>query len=863
MARRADNKEDTLAPLTANVRLLGGMLGDTITTFEGKRIFDKVEALRRLSQKSRLGDKTAPRAIEQELAGLSHAEKYKVAKAFTEFLRLANLCEQVHRIRRRNDYRRLGKDAQRASPYDTFERLRARGLPEKTIREAMRDVQIELVLTAHPTEAMRPQAVRAYRDLSIALLKLDHDTLAPYERDVVMRDVASLITQLWLSGAVRERKPTPVDEARYGLEVAERILWRAIPDFHHLMSAAYKEVVGDMAGVYPRPIRFGSWMGGDRDGHPGVTADITRKVLREASNAATAKYLIALKNLRENFAFDKDGESAELHDYCLSQIAKAERRLREFRRTLSGLTRNELLSILYDMQDYLHKNKAGALAGVPLQELIWRIRVFGLCFLKLDIRQSSDRHAAAVEEILGTAYAKADEAKKITLLEKAIRATKFRLPKKLSADTAEVIDTLRVYNEFPGEFFGPYIISMAETVSDLLGVQFLMKAAGVKANIPISPLFETPASLKSAVNTMAALYNSRVYRKHAGAEQQIMVGYSDSSKRGGYLAAAWEIYGLQTSLLAIGKKHGLQTTFFHGRGGSVARGGGPIETALLALPRPMETKRIRITEQGEVIDSKFGLPGVAERTMELYLSGFLDAVLSKPQPRHAAWDKAMQRIADVSEKAFRKTIYETPEFMDHFQQLTPAPELGLLKIGSRPGRRKKGGGLDSMRAIPWVFGWTQSRTMLPAWLGVGDALNAEIAAGNLEQLREMYAEWPFFQAVTDLVEMVVAKADAEITRYYSQLLVEPRLQYLTEEYLHRLQSTGEMLRKVTARDDLLEKSPVLARSIRIRTPYVDVLNILQAHLLKEYRSLKNPPKELRKTLALTIGGISAGMRNTG
>lgn len=418
-----------LAPLSANIRLLGGILGETITLFEGKKIFDKVETLRRLSQKSRLGDKNAAKSIEKELHGLSHSEKYKVAKAFTEFPRLANLCEQVHRIRRRNDYRRAGKDAQRASPYETFERLRKRGISEKTIHDAMRDVQIDLVLTAHPTEAMRPQAVRAYRDLSISLLKLDTGELAPYAQEVEMRNITSIITQMWLSGAVRDRKPTPVDEARYGLEVAERILWRAIPDFHHLMSAAYKECVGDMSQLYPRPIRFGTWMGGDRDGHPGVTGKITRKVLREASNAATKRYLVALESLRDTFAFDKDKGSADIQKFCLARIHEAETRLRAFRRDLSGLTRNELLAIFYEMQAYLAKHKADALGRVPLQELIWRVRVFGLCFLKMDIRQSSDRHTSAVEEILGEAYAQATDAQKIKLLEKRCTAKSRPCPK--------------------------------------------------------------------------------------------------------------------------------------------------------------------------------------------------------------------------------------------------------------------------------------------------------------------------------------------------------------------------------------------------------------------------------------------------
>jgi phosphoenolpyruvate carboxylase len=404
---------------------------------------------------------------------------------------------------------------------------------------------------------------------------------------------------------------------------------------------------------------------------------------------------------------------------------------------------------------------------------------------------------------------------------------------------------------------------MAANASDVLAPLFLMKVAGVTDKVRICPLFETPDALEKACAIMDDLYKIPVYRAHAGTHQQIMVGYSDSAKRGGYMNSAWEIYRLQSGLQAVGHKYKIKTTFFHGRGGSVARGGGPIETALLALPRPHQSGTIRVTEQGEAINAKFGLPEVAERTMELYLSGFLEAMLSKPEKQPASWIAAMDRLAHHSASVFRKVVYEQPDFMKHYTQLTPTAELSLLKIGSRPGRRKKDGGLESLRAIPWVFGWTQSRTLLPAWLGIAEALEAEISAGNLKVLQDMYKRWPFFQSVIDLVEMVVAKADVEVTRYYSALLVEPSLQWMTEDYLARLAETKKTLLKVVQRKKLLETSKVLDRSIRIRSPYVDVLNILQAHLLKEYRALSRPPAALRKTLALTIGGISAGMRNTG
>ena len=857
---------NTQAPLAENIRFLGNILGETIAHFEGKKVFQKVESLRRLSHKMRLGDEKAHKLIEKELENASFDEKYKIAKAFTEFLRLANLCEQTHRIRRRYDYSRAGSKPQAASPKDTFTRLLKSGLSKAAIRKALAEVQIELVLTAHPTEAMMPQAIRAYRNLSDCLLKLDSAEYAPLDRQLIEQDIRSIVTHLWLSGVVRNRKPTPLDEARYGLELTERILWRAVPHFHYQMNAAFKDVIGDMSTLYPRPIRFASWMGGDRDGHPGVTADITRKAMQETSHAVTARYIAAIADLRHIFVFDHDGRGETLQKGCQKRLDAMEKKLKDFRREIHEgrpqFSRNEFLAMLYELQKFLKRNKADVLAKEPLQELIWRVRVFGLCFLKLDVRQSSDIHEAAVASLI-KGYKDMAEPQRVKALVSALRGAKKPLPHSLPDLTREMLSTMRVYDEVPTDFMGPYIISMAEHPSDLLAVQFLMKAAGLKTKVNICPLFETPDSLAAARDVMTALYAIPAYKKHAGDLQEIMVGYSDSAKRGGYLNSAWEIHQLQSALISIGKKNGIKTTFFHGRGGSVARGGGPIETALLALPRPHASHRIRITEQGEQINAKFGLPEVAERTMELYLSGFLEAVLSKPHKQNGKWAGIMDRLAKNSAATFRQVVYETPDFMAHYRELTPTDELGLMKIGSRPGRRKKDGGLDSLRAIPWVFGWTQSRTLLPAWLGIGEAIDMEIGAGNLKLLQDMYKRWPFFQSVIDLVEMVIAKADAEVTQYYSDTLVEPKLQYLTDDYLARLRETGKALLRVTGRKRILEKSPVLARSIRLRTPYVDVLNILQVHLLKEYRGMSRPPAALAKTLALTIGGISAGMRNTG
>lgn len=858
--------QNTLKPLSDNIHLLGDILGDTLQQLEGPRVFNTVEKLRRLAQKARLGRKDAHREIEQILKNLTHDDKYKTVKAFTEFLRLANLCEQVHRIRRRHDYRLAGKAPQRAAPLDTFQRLLKSGIPAAQIKQALLDIQIELVLTAHPTEAELPQAIRTYRDLSACLLKLDSKELASFDRNLVLQEIRSLIMQLWLSSAVRDEKPTPVDEARYGLELAERILWYTVPHFHYQMSDAYKQAVGDMSQVFPHPIRFSSWMGGDRDGHPGVTAVVTREVLLETSAAACKRYLEALADLRHMLGFSADEKGLRLRKTCHRQLDALTVKLNEFQKQLGKTTprfnRDDFLKALYTLQKFLQKSGLEALAKDPLQQLIWRVRIFGLSFLKLDIRQSADVHEAALQELLGAKYAQASEPEKIRLLTAALRKP-VKPHGKTSAQTKEAIKTLQLYQTMPAEFLGPYIISMAANVSDMLGVQFLMKAAGVTRKVPICPLFETPDSLQNATSTMQALYAIPAYKKHVGHDQHIMIGYSDSAKRGGYLNAAWEIHKLQSNLTKLGKKFGIKSVFFHGRGGSVARGGGPIETALMALPRPHLSRTIRITEQGEAINAKFGLPEVAERTMELYLSGFMESLLSKPEKIEPEWITTMERLAQNASAAFRAVVYEDPDFMQHYMQITPTGELGLLNIGSRPGRRKKDNGLEGLRAIPWVFGWTQSRTLLPAWLGIVEALDADIKAGNLKRLQKMYQNWPFFRSVMDLVEMVVAKADVQITEYYSTLLVSPALQGMTKDYMKRLARTKKTLKSVMQHKEILETMPVLARSIRLRSPYVDVLNILQAHLLKEYRSHAKPPASLCRTLALTMGGISAGMRNTG
>lgn len=847
-----------LTPLRENIRLLGDILGETIAAAEGRDFFDKVEHIRQLSKTARergRGHNAARDRLAKLLQASSEAEQYKIAKAFTEFLQLVNVAEQAHRMRRRRDYRARGKMPQKSSPDDLFSRLLKRGVAPAAIKRALRDMNIELIITAHPTEVMMPGAIRAYRDLADSLLALDNTALAPEERDELTDDIRAIILRQWRSRAVRRNRPTPQDEARYGIELTEKILWDAVPMFFRQLRAAYRRKIGSMADLFPNPIRFGSWMGGDRDGHPGVTAKVTREVLDMSRAAAQRLYTQELDTLAAKLSFKtEEARDAALQDRLQWHIA-------ELRGSVAAprvvfMKKLEALKTLLQAHDLL------PIVERELQNLIWRVRVFGMGLLKLDIRQASDVHMRAVDTLL-PGYAALDEDAKIARLSKALKARNRPLPKKMPKETREVLDTIAVLRDYPPGLFGNYIISMAGDASDLLAVQFLMRAAGVTARIPICPLFETPDTLERAATVMQRLYAIPAYRRYAGGHQEIMVGYSDSGKRGGYMRSLWDIYTLQEQLTRIGRKRGIETAFFHGRGGAIARGGGPIESVLQMMPRPQQSRRIRITEQGEIINTKFGLPGIAGRTMERYLSGMMDAIFAAKKPVPRKWRAVMEKLAATSAAAFRAAVYEDPQFMAHFNALTPAREMALLKIGSRPGSRKKGGGLENMRAIPWIFSWTQPRVMLPAWLGVAEALEKVRREEGDGVLHAMYRGWPFFTAIIDMIEMSTALADPDVASYYSDMLVPPALQGKTDAYLRALAATRRLVLGIKGEGQLLARNPVLRNAVDTRTPYVDVLNTLQAQVLKAYRNGDKRHTAAKNTLAVTFGGIAAGMHNTG
>jgi phosphoenolpyruvate carboxylase len=848
------------SPLQDNIRLLGDILGETILACEGRAFLQKIETLRHLAKKSHMSKKEHDRTQVEIASILMHTDsagQYKIAKAFTAFMQLVNVAEQTHRIRRRRQYRANGHAPQKSSPDDILTRLLKSGVKPGKIKQALSGMNIELVITAHPTEVMLPETIHAYRNLSSNLLALDNTALAPEEREQLNDNIRAIILRQWKARVIRDKPPTPQDEARYGIELTEKILWEAVPLFFRELRASYRREIGDMAEVSPCPIRFASWMGGDRDGHPGVTAQVTREVLQMSMAAAKRLYAHEITTLTKKLSFLPEDRSKvqfqkRLHNHLeqLGHIVEA------------GVSRESFMQRLEALKAFLQEHDLLPIVEKELQNLIWRLRVFGFSLLKLDIRQSSAVHKRAVAAFI-PGYEALDEEKKVAHLLTAIAKSRISQPKILPKETREVLATMALLHQYPAELFGDYIISMAAEASDILAVQLLLKAAGVKRKIPISPLFETPETLASAAGVMARLYAIPAYRRYVGQQQEIMLGYSDSGKRGGYMRSLWDIYLLQEDLTREGLRHGIETVFFHGRGGALARGGGPIESVMAMMPRPQKLLRMRMTEQGEIINAKFGMPGIAGRTMERYLAGMMEARFEKQAPIPPLWRQTMEQLAKTSAGAFRETVYDDPDFMKHFEELTPVRELHLLKIGSRPGSRKKGHDLESMRAIPWVFSWTQPRIMLPAWKGVARALQEEIAQGREQILRDMYRAWPFFTAIIDMIEMSTALADPAVTEYYSRLLVEKDLQPKTDLYMDELNAARHLLLRIKGQTELLAQNPVLRRGIEVRTPYVDVLNILQANLLKKYRAGGRQHPDIKNTLALTFSGISAGMHNTG
>ncbi|SEM33967.1 Phosphoenolpyruvate carboxylase, type 1 [Pseudomonas sp. ok272] len=874
---------DIDARLREDVHLLGELLGNTIRDQYGDGFLDKIEQIRKGAKADRRGSMDAE--LSASLNQLRDDELLPVARAFNQFLNLANIAEQYQLIHRREESQPAPFEA-RVLP-ELLARLRAEGHSAESLARQLARLEIELVLTAHPTEVARRTLIQKYDAIAAQLAAQDHRDLTSAERGQIQQRLQRLIAEAWHTEEIRRTRPTPVDEAKWGFAVIEHSLWQAVPSYLRKADQALHAATGLRLPLEAAPIRFASWMGGDRDGNPNVTAAVTREVLLLARWMAADLYLRDVDQLAADLSMQqadaalraKAGDSAEPYRAVLKQLRERLRATRNWAQaSLAANTpapaevlqhNRELLDPLELCFQSLHACGMGVIADGPLLDCLRRAVTFGLFLVRLDVRQDAARHASAMTEItdyLGLGrYEDWDEAARIRFLMAELHNRRPLLPAhfKPSADTAEVLATCREVAAAPGASLGSYVISMAGAASDVLAVQLLLKESGVLRPMRVVPLFETLADLDNAGPVIEQLLLLPGYRARLQGPQEVMIGYSDSAKDAGTTAAAWAQYRAQERLVEICREQQVELLLFHGRGGTVGRGGGPAHAAILSQPPGSVAGRLRTTEQGEMIRFKFGLPDIAEQNLNLYLAAVLEATLLPPPPPEPAWRGMMDALAADGVAAYRAVVRENPQFVEYFRQSTPEQELGRLPLGSRPAKRRAGG-IESLRAIPWIFGWTQTRLMLPAWLGWEAALSNALARGEGALLAQMREQWPFFRTRIDMLEMVLAKADADIARSYDERLVAPELLPLGAHLRDLLSQACAVVLGLTGQSQLMAHSPETLEFIRLRNTYLDPLHLLQAELLARSRQpnvLQGSPVE--QALLVSVAGIAAGLRNTG
>ncbi|MDR6629818.1 phosphoenolpyruvate carboxylase [Acinetobacter lwoffii] len=888
------------APLREDVRLLGNLLGETLKLHAGQDLFNQIEQIRALSKGARDGQVEAEKQLEQLFLSLEDAEILPLTRAFTHFLNFANIAEQYHVVRRRRQSE-FDDTAESPNPLvPLFEKFKQQEISADTLYQQICELKIELVLTAHPTEVSRRTLIQKYDGINNALSKFDQQKLTPRERQAVLADLKQLISSAWQTDEIRQHRPTPIDEAKWGFTTIEQTLWNAIPKFIRELNGMVQAQCGQNLPLDVAPVRFASWMGGDRDGNPNVTHTVTQEVLWLSRWKAADLYVRDIENLRWELSIQQcSPEISEAlgqpHPEPYREYLRDTRtRLKATRHWLAEKlkgndaddslvikSKDELLQPLLTCYRSLMDCNLAEIANGSLLDFIYRVNSFGIELLKLDIRQESGRHRQAISAIteylgLGNFETWTEQARQNFLLQE-LQSKRPLLPKHLNEpagsliehpDVQEVFATMRTLAEQPSESLGAYIISMAEYPSDVLAVLLLQKEAGIEQALRVVPLFETLKDLDGAAATMSTLFNMHWYKQHIQGKHEVMIGYSDSAKDAGFMSANWAQYRAQEELTAVAQQHGVQLTLFHGRGGSISRGGAPTQQALFSQPPGSISGAIRVTEQGEMIRFKFGLEEIALQNLEIYTAATLEATLLPPPEPKQEWRDLMHQMTELSVQVYRQTVRENPHFVKYLRTVTPELELQMLPLGSRPAKRKVSGGIESLRAIPWVFAWTQIRLMLPAWLGTGAALNEVLDQGQRNVLDEMLAEWPYFQTLIDMLEMVLSKADAHVALYYeSHLTQDEDLKILGTALRQRLQDAVQTLLSLKGESKLLSSNGVLDQSMKVRKPYLLPLHLLQAELMKrrrlylEQQQAENTPVD--HALMVSIAGIAAGLRNTG
>ncbi|MCD9485794.1 phosphoenolpyruvate carboxylase [Photobacterium iliopiscarium] len=869
--------------LTSNVSMLGHLLGNTIKTACGDELLEKVETIRKLSKSAGTGNQDDREKLIAELQNLPDDQLLPVARAFSQFLNLTNIAEQYHTISRQRETTLCSPDALD----ELFTKLVQHDVNPADSLVAINELNIDLVLTAHPTEIARRTMIHKLVQINKCLSQLELSELSTAERARIEQRLEQLIAQAWYSDVIRQQRPTPIDEAKWGYAVVENSLWQAVPEFVRLFDEKLQQHLDKKLPLDAAPVTFSSWMGGDRDGNPFVTSDVTHEVLRLSRWKAAELYLGDVQELINELSMiqcndevrELAGEEHEPYRAILKQLRTKLIITRDSleaqingRAPLSKHIINDVAELwdpLFACYQSLHQCGMAIIADGLLLDSLRRIKCFGVHLVKLDIRQESTRHENVISELtrhLGLGdYSQWCEQDKIAFLVRELSSKRPLLPRKWepSADVQEVLETCKAIAEQPREALGAYVISMARTASDVLAVHLLLQEAGCPFRMDVCPLFETLEDLNNGAAVIEQLLNIDWYRGFIQNNQMVMIGYSDSAKDAGVMSAGWAQYSAMEKLVDVCEKAEVEITLFHGRGGSIGRGGAPAHAALLSQPPRSLKGGLRVTEQGEMIRFKLGLPEVAINSLSLYASATLEANLLPPPAPKQEWRQIMDQLSDVSCEAYRNIVRNTPEFIPYFRAATPESELGKLPLGSRPAKRNPNGGVESLRAIPWIFAWSQNRLLLPAWLGAGEAIQHSIDNGDTAQLEEMCREWPFFSTRLGMLEMVYSKTNLGITEYYDQRLTDEALWPLGKQLRSQLQQDIKTVLTVENNDHLMQQDPWGAESIRLRNNYVEPLNMLQAELLYRTRQQKELPTELEEALMVTIAGIATGMRNTG
>jgi phosphoenolpyruvate carboxylase len=893
--RDSDERTRAQKPLRDDVRLLGSLLGETLIRHEGEDLYRRVERVRAAARRARRRDAGAAEAFREladEVGAMPLDAALPVARAFSQFLHLANVAEQYHRVRRRRARQREPlAGPQPGSLEDTLTRL-AVSVPPDRLHEAVLALRVELVVTAHPTEMMRRTLQRKYAAIAETLGELDRGDATPLERERLHETLAREIAAAWETEEVRGERPSPTDEVRSAFAVFERTIWHAVPEYLRALDRSLRGVTGRGLPLSAAPIRFGSRIGGDRDGNPSITPEVTRRACLSSRWLALTLYARDVAALGEDLSMRTASAALRACTPAAGEpyralLRKLHRDIDTTRRAIEdqlstrpggrgGAPSVEVVRTAADLErplrlcfESLHETGNGAIADGALADVLRRVACFGLALARLDVRQEAARHTEAIDLIARHAgrpgYADWDEEARLAFLTEALSDDESGRAAALPNNprVADVVHTFDALAAIPSESLGAYVITMASRPSDVLAVEYLQRRSHVTPPMRVVPLFETARDLRAAGSTVDRLLAIPWYRARvaaAGNRQEIMIGYSDSAKDVGRLTAAWELYKAQEAIVGACARHGVAVTLFHGRGGSVGRGGGPTALAIRSQPPGSIDGTLRVTEQGEMIQAKFGLAGIALRTLEIYTSATLEAMLAPAPAPRAEWRDAMDRLAVSAEDAFREVVYADASFPRYFRAVTPEAELDGLHIGSRPARRG-GAGIAGLRAIPWHFAWMQTRLLLASWLGaerLADAADREI-------YREMHRHWPFFQSLVGLLEIALGKADARIAAEYDRRLAPPDLQPLGAALRARLSAATEAILAITGHAEILAGQEGLRRSIEVRNPYVDPINLVQIELLRRLAACGDEPEAavLRNALRITISGVAAGMRNTG